>query len=132
MCLHLQRRISPLHPDTGLKSPLGLILIKTNLVGLSDIPSEYAEEVDTFRHILALPDPRESMPRSPLLSWGWTTRKAVRSLGQEALLLCSPSARLSKMPHQRWRPVIDLSRINTFLHVEKFKMETPQSPSGPP
>ena len=27
-------------------------------------------------------------------------------------------------PHQRWRPVIDLSRLNTFLHVEKFKMET--------
>ena len=25
----------------------------------------------------------------------------------------------------RWRPVIDLSRLNTFLHVEKFKMETP-------
>ena len=30
-------------------------------------------------------------------------------------------------PHQRWRPVIDLSRLNTFLHVEKFKMETPES-----
>ena len=30
-------------------------------------------------------------------------------------------------PHQRWRPVIDLSRLNTFLHVEKFKMETPDS-----
>ena len=29
--------------------------------------------------------------------------------------------------HQRWRPVIDLSRLNTFLHVEKFKMETPES-----
>ena len=27
----------------------------------------------------------------------------------------------------RWRPVIDLSRLNTFLHVEKFKMETPES-----
>ena len=25
------------------------------------------------------------------------------------------------------RPVIDLSRLNTFLHVEKFKMETPES-----
>ena len=24
-------------------------------------------------------------------------------------------------------PVIDLSRLNTFLHVEKFKMETPES-----
>ena len=30
-CLHLQRRISPLYPDTGLQSPLGLSLIKTNL-----------------------------------------------------------------------------------------------------
>ena len=29
--------------------------------------------------------------------------------------------------HQRWRPVIDLSRLNTFLHVEKFKMETSES-----
>ena len=28
-------------------------------------------------------------------------------------------------PHQRWRPVID--RLNTFLHIEKFKMETPES-----
>ena len=30
-------------------------------------------------------------------------------------------------PHQRWRPVIDLSRLNTFLHIEKFKMKTPES-----
>ena len=29
-------------------------------------------------------------------------------------------------PHQRWRLVINLSRLNTFLHVEKFKMETPE------
>ena len=33
-------------------------------VALSDIISQYAEEVDTFRRILSLPDPRESMPRS--------------------------------------------------------------------
>ena len=30
-------------------------------------------------------------------------------------------------PHQRGRPVIDLSRLNTFLLVERFKMETPES-----
>ena len=46
----------------------------------------------------------------PLLSWDWTTRKANRSLGQEALLLCSPSARLSKMPlinlSMTFRPLI--------------------------
>ena len=34
---------------------------------------------------------------------------------------------LVSKPHQRWRPVIDLSRLNNFLHVEKFKMETPES-----
>ena len=37
----------------------------------------------------------------------------------------------SPKPHQKWRPVIDLSRLNTFLLVERFKMETPWSPSGP-
>ena len=26
-----------------------------------------------------------------------------------------------------WRPVIDQSRLNTFLLIEKFKMETPES-----
>ena len=31
---------------------------------MSDLPSHYAEEVETFRHILDLPDPRETMPRS--------------------------------------------------------------------
>ena len=33
-------------------------------------------------------------------------------------------------PCQRWRPVIDLSRLNTFLLVERFKWKH-QSPSGP-
>ena len=33
-------------------------------VALADVPSQYAEEVDTFRHILSLPDPRESLSRS--------------------------------------------------------------------
>ena len=29
-------------------------------------------------------------------------------------------------PHQRWRPVMDLTRLDTFLLVERFKMETPE------
>ena len=45
----------------------------------------------------------------------------VKSLGFYSCLFLVPK------PHQRWRPVIDLSRLNTFLHVEKFKMETPES-----
>ena len=45
----------------------------------------------------------------------------VKSLGFYSRLFLVPK------PHQRWRPVIDLSRLNTFLQVEKFKMETPES-----
>ena len=45
----------------------------------------------------------------------------VKSLGFYRRLFLVPK------PQQRWRPVIDLSRLNTFLHVEKFKMETPES-----
>ena len=30
---------------------------------MSDLPSQYAEEVETCRQILKLPDPRETLPR---------------------------------------------------------------------
>ena len=45
----------------------------------------------------------------------------VKSLGFYSRLFLVPK------PHQRWKPVIDLSRLSTVLHVEKFKMETPES-----
>ena len=45
----------------------------------------------------------------------------VKSLGFHSCLFLVPK------PHQRWRPVIDLSRLNSFLLVESFKMETPES-----
>ena len=57
-----------------------------------------------------------------LLSKNATERvENVKSLGFYSCVFLVPK------PHQRWRPVIDLSRLNTFLHVEKFKMETPES-----
>ena len=31
---------------------------------MSDLPSQYAEEVETFRQILDLPDHRDTLPRS--------------------------------------------------------------------
>ena len=49
-------------------------------VALSDIPSKYAEEVDTFRRILSLPDPRESMPRSSTSVMGLDDEKGRQEL----------------------------------------------------
>ena len=44
-------------------------------VALSDIPSQYAEEVDMFRRILKLPDPRESLTRSSTAVMGLDDEK---------------------------------------------------------
>ena len=49
-------------------------------VALSDVPSQYPEEVDTFRRILSLPDPRESMPKSSTSVMGLDNEKGCQEL----------------------------------------------------
>ena len=86
-------------------------LSKPNLVRFPLILSEYK----TLQKDQALADCIQS-----LLSKNAIERvENVKSLGFYSRLF------LVLKPHQRWRSVIDLSRLNTFLHVEKFKMETP-------
>ena len=88
-------------------------LSKPNLVRFPLILSEYK----TLQKYQALADCIQS-----LLSKNAIERvENVKSLGFYSHLFLVPK------PHQRWRPVIDLSRLNTFLNVEKFKMETPES-----
>ena len=88
-------------------------LSKPNLVRFPLIVSEYK----ALTKDQALADCIQS-----LLSKNTIERvENVKSLGFYSCLFLVPK------PHQRWRPVIDLSRLNIFLHVEKFKMETPVS-----
>ena len=61
---------------------------------MADLPSQYAEEVETFRHILDLPDPRETMPRSSTSVLGLDERK-----GQQELRPRGPSAMLPLSSH---------------------------------
>ena len=58
-------------------------------VDMSDLPSQYAEEVETFRQILDLPDPRETLPRSTTTVLGLDDEK-----GQLELSPRGPSAML--------------------------------------
>ena len=58
-------------------------------VALSDIPSQYAEEVDTFRRIFKLPDPRDSLPKSSTVVMGLDDEK-----GRQELRPRSPSSML--------------------------------------
>ena len=62
-------------------------------VDMSDLPSQYVGEVETFRHILDLPDPRETMPRSSTTVLGLNDEKdqqELRPRGPSAMLPLSP------------------------------------------
>ena len=38
-------------------------------VDMTDLPSQYTEDIETFRQTLNLPDPRDRMPRSSTTVW---------------------------------------------------------------
>ena len=61
---------------------------------MSDIPSQYAKEIETFRHVLDLTDPRETMLRSS------TSVLALDDVkGQQELRPRGPSAMLPLSPY---------------------------------
>ena len=62
-------------------------------VDMSDLPSQYAEEVETFRHILHIPDPSETLPRSSTTVLGLDDEK-----GQQELRPRGPSVMLPLYP----------------------------------
>ena len=62
-------------------------------VDISDLPSQYAEEVETFRQILDLPDPRETLPRFSTTVLGLDDKK-----GQQELRPRGPCAMLPLNP----------------------------------
>ena len=60
---------------------------------MSVLPSQYVEEVETFRQILNLPDPRETLPRSSTTVLGLDDEKAQHELkprGPSAMLPLNP------------------------------------------
>ena len=80
-------------------------------MGRSDLPSQYAEEVETFRQILELPDPRETLPRSSTTVLGLDYEK-----GQQELRPRGPSAML---------PLRNLNRISWALIYLRVNISNP-------
>ena len=60
---------------------------------MNDLPSQFTEEIETFRQLLDLPDPRENMPRSSSTVLGLAVEK-----GQQELRPRGPSAMLPLSP----------------------------------
>ena len=61
---------------------------------MSDFPSQYAEEIEIFRHILNLPGPRDTMSRSSTTVLALDDEK-----GQQELRSRYPSNMLSLSPY---------------------------------
>ena len=95
-------------------------------VALSDIPFQYAEEMDTFRRILKLPDPRESLPRSSTAVMGLDDENAGKNLGQDVLPPCCLSIQSSRMPLIN---SIRTSRQQIYLRANTSNL-LPPLPSG--
>ena len=72
-------------------------------VALSDMPSQYAEEVDTFRRILSLPDPRESMPRSSTSVLGLGDEKGRQGLRPRGPSSILPLSSVIKDPFDKFQ-----------------------------
>ena len=96
-------------------------------VALSDIPSQYAEEVDTFRRILKnfhiLGNPYLDLHQ---WSWALMMRKAGKNLDQEVLPPCCLSIQSSRMPSIN---LIKTSRQQNYLRVSTSN-HLPPLPSG--
>ena len=54
-------------------------------------------------------------------------KNAVESVANQNSLGLYNRLFLVPKPNNRWRPVLDLSTVNTFLNTESFKMETPET-----
>ena len=95
----LQRKMSPLPTKPQHKVPQepqhqgSTDPVFYREVDMSDLPSQYAVEVETFRQILDLPDPRETLPRSSTTVLGLDDEK-----GQQELRPRGPSTMLPLNP----------------------------------
>ena len=93
---------APSEKDTQQKDPNPVFYRE---VDMSDLPLQYADEIEMFRHILKFPDPRDTMPMSSTTIFGLDDEK-----GQQELRPIGPSAMLPLSPYLK----------DTF---EKFKQD---------
>ena len=62
-------------------------------VDMSDLPSQYTEDIETFKQILNLPDPRDCMPTFCTKVWALNDvagQQELRPRGPSAVLPLSP------------------------------------------
>ena len=80
---------------------------------MSDLPSRYTEDIETFRQVLNLPDPRDNIPVSSTTVWGLND---VAS--QQELRPNDPSAMLPVSPQLKEKPFNYLDILNKRILIQ--------------
>ena len=76
-------------------------------------------------HKLLCQSPQEQLPAGGITSA--YRQKHGRTGPQSNISRVFQLAILVPKPNHKWRPILNLSKLNLFLKVEKFKMETPET-----
>ena len=71
-------------------------------VDMNDLPSQYTEEVETFRQILDLPDPRETLPSSSTTVLGLDDKKGQQELRPRGLSAMLPQSPILKNAFEKF------------------------------
>ena len=127
--------------DSEPKSQLIPEPIIQRIVDILDLPSQYTEDIETFRQVLNIPDPRDSMPVSSASVWGLNEvaqQRELRPKGPSAMLPLSPTLkealdRCGKFATDRGRQVYDrVGKIHLHVHQESSILFGSQSKQSKP
>ena len=93
-------------------------------VDMSGLPSHYTEDIESFRQVLKLPDPRDNMPMSSTTVWGLNdiaSQQELRPKGPSAMMPVSSQLKEA------------LDKFEQDFQAAKFlqKSVSPQNPMGP-
>ena len=90
---------------------------------MADLPSQYAEQVETFRRILNLPDPRETMPRSSTSVLGLDDQKGQQDLRPRGLSAMLPLSSHIKDAFDKFEHAFLASNLleGKYINVMKTK-----------
>ena len=78
----------------------------------------------THNHQLLCKSPQEPLPVGGIAS---ADKQKCNRIGQKPRISFYNWLFLVPKSNNKWRPILDLSNLNKFLKVEKFKMETPET-----
>ena len=85
---------------------------------MSDLPSQYAEEIETFRHILKLPDTRDTISRSSTTILGLDDEKGQQELRPRGPSIMLPLSSYLKAAFEKFEQDFQASHLPEGKYIK--------------